>query len=201
MIGVTLQKLADNHINPYLETKSNSTFTEPLVVLGNIAQVNDLGGGALNSKIVLTVVNIEEERMLRSPENYIRQGTDIKYKNPPVFLNLYVLFTSNFSLSGGENDYQQSLQGISYIIQFFQNQNVFTRLNAPDLPDGVEELIFDLKTLSFQDLNNMWGILGSKYLPSVLYKVRLLTIDEDFSQGDVLPINEILVNDKTWDPS
>jgi hypothetical protein len=32
--------------------------------------------------------------------------------------------------------------------------------------------------LSFQEQNNLWGSMGAKYVPSVLYKVRMVTIDE-----------------------
>lgn len=66
-----------------------------------------------------------------------------------------------------------------------------------EMPAGVEELIFDLNTLTMQDLNNMWGILGSKYLPSVMYKMRMITISEEFAQGEAGLITTIDINDKT----
>ena len=93
--------------------------------------------------------------------------------------------------------YLDGLKVISFVTQFFQHQNVFTQENSPRLKENnIEELIFDLRTLSFQDLNNLWGVLGSKYMPSVLYKVRMLTINEDFVQGVIPVIQKISVNDK-----
>jgi hypothetical protein len=117
------------------------------------------------------------------------------YKNPPIYLNLDILFAANYT------DYYTSLLLISNVIKFFQFQNVFTPLNSPNLPPGIEELIFDLKTLSLQDLNNLWGILGSKYIPSVVYKMRLIIISDDFSQGMAQPVIEIKVNDNNWNQS
>jgi hypothetical protein len=70
-------------------------------------------------------------------------------------------------------------------------------LGSPGLPAGVEKLVLDLNTLSFQDMNNLWGILGSKYLPSVMYKIRMISISEEFSQGNAPLLHEIIVNDKT----
>jgi len=58
-------------------------------------------------------------------------------------------------------------------------------------------LILDLMTLSYQDLNNLWGILGSRYLPSVMYKMRLISINEDFVLGGAGLIQKITINDKT----
>jgi hypothetical protein len=52
-----------------------------------------------------------------------------------------------------------------------------------------------------QDLNNLWGILGSKYIPSVVYKMRLIIISDDFSQGMAQPVIEIKVNDNNWNQS
>jgi hypothetical protein len=52
-------------------------------------------------------------------------------------------------------------------------------------------------TLSFQDLNNLWGILGSKYLPSVMFKVRLIKISEEFQEGTAPIVQEIMVTDKS----
>ena len=65
------------------------------------------------------------------------------------------------------------------------------------MPEGVDELILDLMTLSYQDLNNLWGILGSRYLPSVMYKLRLISINEDFVLGGAGLIQKITINDKT----
>jgi hypothetical protein len=43
--------------------------------------------------------------------------------------------------------------------------------------------------------------MGSKYLPSVMYKLRLITISEEFIQGEAGLIRELVVNDKTVQPS
>jgi hypothetical protein len=61
----------------------------------------------------------------------------------------------------------------------------------------VEKLTLDLNTLSFQDMNNLWGILGSKYLPSVLYKLRLISIEENLAQGTAPLLHQITINDQT----
>ena len=44
-------------------------------------------------------------------------------------------------------------------------------------PD-MKKLIVELYSYSFEQQYNFWTILGAKYLPSVLYKVRLLAFQE-----------------------
>ncbi|NOW93905.1 DUF4255 domain-containing protein [Mucilaginibacter sp. SG564] len=185
----------NTHLDSYLRLKLDPSNSNSFIQVANIAwNDNDTSGstGTNNpANAFITLVNIEEDRISKSPENYVRQGSETTYKNPKIYLNLYVLFAVNLST------YTESLKRLSFIIQFFQYQNVFTPLSSPDLPAGVEKLILDLNTLSFQDMNNLWGILGSKYLPSVMYKMRMISISEEFAQGNTPLLHEIIVNDKT----
>lgn len=189
-----LRTQLDNYLRLKLDPGSSSSFIE----LANIAWHDAEPAAATNgdkSNAFISLVNIEEDRISRSQENFVRNNNSVVYKNPKVFLNLYLLFSVNLS------SYTESLKRLSFIIQFFQYQNVFTSLTNPSLPADVEELIFDLYTLSFQDLNNLWGIMGSKYLPSVMYKLRLITISEEFVKGEAGLISELVVNDKSVQPS
>lgn len=180
-------------LDNYLRMKLDPQTSTPFIQLANIAW-NDsetaAGSAGDGSDAFISLINIEEDRISKPQENFVRSKGSIIYKNPKIFLNLYLLFGVNLS------DYTESLKRLSYIIQFFQYRNVFTPLTSPTLPTGIEELIFDLETLTFQDLNNLWGIMGSKYLPSVIYKMRLITISEDFAQGQAGLIMELTVNDK-----
>ncbi|WP_183576350.1 DUF4255 domain-containing protein [Mucilaginibacter sp. X5P1] len=191
MIDTALDFIS-KRLNAFLRVKyQDQSNSIDYIQLNNIAWNDQSISQPTTNNAFITLVNIEEDRVSKSPDNYIRTNTGIVYQNPTIFLNLYVLFAANL------NSYEESLTRLSYIIQFFQFQNVFTTLDSPGLPQGIDKLIFDLKTLSFQDLNNLWGILGSKYLPSVVYILRLVTITSDFEMGNVPLLHEIVVNDKT----
>jgi len=184
-------------LNTYLQNKLSLLPTEDAIILSNISQLNETqpnsGGNDVDPQnAFISVVNIEEDRISKSPENFVRAlDGSITYKSPKIFLNVYVLFAVNLT------SYTESLKRLSYIIQFFQYQNVFTPISYPSIPAGVDELILDLMSLSYQDLNNLWGILGSRYLPSVMYKMRLISINEDFALGGAGLIQKITINDKT----
>jgi hypothetical protein len=195
MIELVLNFL-NTKLDGYLRLKQSITDGTSAIQLANIAwNDNDpsvgVNGAGLPSNAFITLVNIEEDRISKSPENYVRKDNTTVFKNPRIHLNLYVLFAVNLS------SYTESLKRLSFIIRFFQYQNVFTPLGSPDLPQGVEKLILDLHTLSFQDMNNLWGILGSKYLPSVMYKIRTITISEEFVQGDAPLVQHIGINDQS----
>ena len=185
----------NTQLDSYLRLKLDAGNSNPFIQLANIWSDTEGSGTPTGTSAPLnafiTLVNIEEDRISKSPENHVRKDNGTIYKNPKVHLNLYILFAVNLS------SYTESLKRLSYIIQFFQYRYVFTPLDSPDLPAGVEKLILDLNTLTFQDLNNLWGILGSKYLPSVMYKLRLISISEEFVQGDAPLLHQITINDKT----
>jgi hypothetical protein len=198
-------KFVAAEVNKYVVRKINpqqdpSIFK--LVVLGNITKAQDADSGPnpgsgtnpVAGKAVLTVVNIEEDRISKSPHNYVKVNDKIEYRNPKIFLNLYCLFAV------ANPAYDTALQYLSLIIQFFQYKNVINHQNSPAateprLDPRIDKLVFDMISLNFEQVNHLWGTLGGKYLPSVLYKVRLVTIEDDTPQMQADPILNISVND------
>jgi Pvc16 N-terminal domain len=83
------------------------------------------------------------------------------------------MFTANFS--GG--NYAEGLKFLSSTVAFFESMPAFTHDNAPDLDRRLERLTLAIENLSFADLSHVWGAIGSSYLPSVLYRMRLIRID------------------------
>lgn len=182
MIEHVMQFIRDQ-INLYLYLK---TGLDDRLVLSNLT---DKDGKLLVSSLALTLVNIEEERLVKNQPYYKEtpQGTLARI-NPAVMLNLYVLFSANFG--DNEVNYRESLKFISYVISFFQVNQSFTPQSHPVLDSRIEKLVPELCSTSFEQLNYLWGSLGTKYLPSALYKVRLIAIQEDQVQMEAPPITE-----------
>ena len=89
-------------------------------------------------------------------------------------INIYVLFSAYFS----SNNYGESLRFISFIIAYFQGKNVFTKSNTPNMDKKLEKLSIEIVDMSMDALSNLWSLLGANYMPSVLYKIRILHFDE-----------------------
>lgn len=149
------------------------------------------------SHVTIMLVGIEEERR-EGKRPYYTPTDDKQFKrlNPPVELDLSILFV------GHNSDYPTCLRDISDVIAFFQSNSVFDAQKYPGLNSTVadpvnkpwqmiERLSCRLCSLSFEQQNNLWALLGSKYMPSVVYKINMLTVF-DTRGGDKTPsINEI----------
>jgi hypothetical protein len=191
MIFETLSFLAAE-INKYLNLKLAS-ISDPRLKLGNVSRALDTtltGAASLEDKAILSLVNIEEDRVAKQHENEFKNGLKTIYKNPPLLLNLYILLAIN------KDNYQDSLILLGHIVQFFQYQSRFTPLTHPSLDSRIEKLTVELYTLNFEQVNHLWSTLGGKYLPSALYKVRQLTINEDVEVSESGLIREIDLNAK-----
>ena len=197
MIRESLQFLADE-LNKYLILKGTTTTDPPRLVLGNISRVFDPDAGSttnsLSNKAVLSLVNIEEDRVAKKQENYIKTSITTRYKRPPLYLNVFILFSVN------RTSYSDSLSWLNHILQFFQHQNVFTPITHPALDSRIEELIVDLYSLNFEQVNHLWSTLGGKYIPSALYKIRQLTVDEDLTISESGFIKEIQLDEQVIKP-
>ncbi|MDD5034760.1 MAG: DUF4255 domain-containing protein [Methylococcaceae bacterium] len=123
----------------------------------------------IENKLILTLVNVERESAapatgLARPGNAVRVA-------PPLNLNLFILVTAHF----GAN-YLEALKFLSAALAFFQSNPVFSPHSGPAFPEGLDKLSLDMVSLDMQTQNYLWSNLGGKYMPSVLYKARMLNI-------------------------
>ena len=160
-------------LNEYFKFQLGDAFGSTAVISNPVNQDGSVVADA-NDNIVITLTNVEEERIGRAQRAPIKSvnGQNVKL-NPEVRLNLYLLFIAN------RKKYDESLKFISHVITFFQGKNVFTHENSPDLDPELDKLIVELSSVSYEQLNNLWGAMGAKYMPSALYKVRMLTVQSD----------------------
>lgn len=165
----------------------NAYFGKTTVSLENIANIDQDPDGESNG-VFLSLLNMKEEYALKNTSNHQINGTEVNYRNPKVSLNLYMMFSAN------NTTYKESLKSISKIIEFFQGKKVFTQDNTnykkEDEMLDVKNFRFitDLFTPSFEELNFIWGTLGGKQYPSVIYKVSLIEIERDvtLSKGSLI---------------
>ena len=73
------------------------------------------------------------------------------------------------------NQYDESLKFLSDAISFFQAKPVFNKENSPGLDPIFELLTLEVIKLNSSDTYNLWASLGTKYVPSIPFKLRLLT--------------------------
>lgn len=171
MIDAAITHIA-GELNQYL--KRSFDLTEDLVVISNILEQDGSVSTHVNNKIVVSLVNIEKDSVPYRQKSAVNVGANRTLSTAqPVYFNLYLLFASCFA----GNNYREGLKFISNTIAFFQGQPVFDRHNTPGLDRNIDKLILDIENLNMHDLSGMWGMLSGRYLPSIMYKVRMVTYD------------------------
>lgn len=141
--------------------------------------------------LCITLLRIEEETS-RKPQNVFRYEVDrqdgkkkvvSKNVSPDVCLNLYVLITSH------AQNYGTSLAQISDVIYWMNNINY--KDNSNEI--SANSLQVELQSLTSEQHNSMWQTLGGKMVPSVVYKVRMVTIAAAESTEKVVPVKDIFL--------
>jgi Pvc16 N-terminal domain len=159
-------------LNQYLKRTSDSS--EDVVVVSNILEQDGTLATNVNNRLVVFLVNVEKDATAQRQPNSDRHGADGRLVTyPPIYLNLYVMVAAHY----GSGNYGEALKFLSAAISFFQGRPLFDRANSPDLDGRIERLVLDIENLSVHDLSNLWGVLSGHYLPSVLYKVRMVAFD------------------------
>ncbi len=153
--------------------KRNLQTNEEKVILSGI--MNQDGTVAIQgeNKIVVTLLNVEKDTIGKSSAG-AAAGVTMPNTAAAVNINLYVLFSAYFS----SGNYPEALRFISFVVAYFQSKNVFTRANTPGMDNRIGKLIVEMESPGADKLNNIWTTLGAKYMPSVVYKVRMLSFDD-----------------------
>jgi hypothetical protein len=150
----------------------------------------------LHGNVVLTLVNVEEESALKNRKlPRYQEGDKVLIENPPVYLNLYLLFTACWPAN-----YDNAIKRLGHVVSFFQHRNQFSLKNATHFADGVDpddedlaemRLVLDLYTMTFEQINHLWGSLGGKQSPFAMYKARLTSVRYRQPKGSGPAIEEI----------
>lgn len=186
-------KLINSELRSYIASTDAAANDGPeYVVMGNIAQSENADqNNAIKDRLVASVINIAEESSLKNAPHFERNGKQTRYRNAPAFINLYLLFSANYS------NYETALKRLSNVVTFFQGKNVFTLKDSPSEASQIEDsselrLVMELFALTFEQVNYVWASLGGKQMPFVLYKVRMVRIQADRTYAEGKLIEEIV---------
>jgi hypothetical protein len=180
MIDLAINAMAAQ-LNQYLRGLLNTA--EDIVTVSNLLGPDGVPAPNVNNRIALFLSSVERDTTSqRLPEHSVRG-----LSGPgPLFLNLYVMAVANFT----GNNYPEALKFLSLVIAFFHGRPVLDHSNCPELDQGIDKLILDIENTPPQAMSNIWGVLGGRYLPSVLYRVRMVVIDGAHVQGRVPRVSD-----------
>jgi hypothetical protein len=130
------------------------------------------------NRLVLSLVSVEREAAGAAGPAPVRNSHVLR--RPPLHLNLQVLLSASCP-----QNYLHALQLLSVALGHFQARAVFDANSGPHFPRELDRLQLELVNLGIHDLSNLWSLMGGQHLPSALYKVRMLTLSEDWIDGVV----------------
>ncbi len=181
MIYSSFKTLADK-LNEYLKRIYNTP--EDMVVVAAVGQDTAVESADNQNRIVLSLLNIERETSMGINPVY-RNISDkkVSLNNSPWHLNLYFVVAAMFN----DKQYLQSLRVLSSVIEFFQSKSIYTVTHSGK-PSRIK-ITVESVNVNYQELTNLWSVMGGRYYPSIVGKIRMLTVDSNELAG-VRHINE-----------
>ncbi len=170
--------IVSEQLNQFLKLRFD--LTENMVSLSYVVNQDGSVATEEKNKVIFSLVDISEEVHTNGQGQYRSSQFGEYVARPDMYLNLQVGFFAYFNPS----NYKEALKFISAVIQFFHSKPTFTEQNSPALADrGIEKLQFEVLHMDSNTKNNLWASLGAKYMPSIVYKVRAVLIEDAAVQG------------------
>lgn len=160
-----------SELNNYLASRLDAESDK--VIIGNLVNQDGSIGLKEENKVICSLINIE------------RDGSRQMYlpgQNPPVAINLFVIFYAYFS----PTNYLEALKFISGVITFFQSRSSFDSSDTPNLPSEADKILFEIENIPWRELGSVVQYLGINYTPLIIYRVRTLKMEED-TLNDFIP--------------
>jgi len=170
MIDQALQFVL-GELNTYFDAQFPAQ--EKVAVLASLSEPSGAVPPGIENKLVLSLVNLERETVVGSTGFVARAGNAYAKTNPVLYLNLYVLLSASFA-----GNYGDALKMLASAMGFLQAKQYFDAQNSATFPRNMSQLTMELVSLDLAELSTMWAMLGANYLPSALYKLRMITMQE-----------------------
>jgi hypothetical protein len=186
MLDVALNFLTAE-LNAYLVARGARKATDEIgkVEVGKL--VDDAGKWAINDDhIGVSLIHLEEDRVMKSqlPEAILSGGRQVLLE-PRLKLNLHILFAAKFQ------KYDEGLRSLSLVLTYFQSHPTFTPDTYSGLDPRIERLAVELQPLGYEQLNQIWTFVGAKQLPSAIYRVRMVALQDLEPTAVAPPLSEI----------
>ena len=175
-------------LNDYIGLLSSGSGEH--VIAASLFDIDGVANANVKDKIVLSLVNLEQDKTYQSVEKFQKDANGLsKVVKPEIKINLHFLVSANFTI------YEESLKAISRVIAFFQHRQVFNIPKFSEPSPNHSRVVFEIVSMSFEQQNHLWGSLGGKYIPSVVYKAGLVEIQDERTEAMAALVQEIKVNE------
>ena len=171
---------------------------DDLVALSPLSDAEGKPAVNARNRLVIFLTNIAHDVTTRAPN--LRSGGQIVQASP-LHLDIYFMLASAYEA----DTYEEGLKLMSAALMYFQASPIITPQSAPEMPQGLQQLSIEISNLQAEEIGQLWGNLGGRYVPSVMFKMRSVIIDAN-AMTAVVPLitrpdgNTRPVDDPTEDP-
>ena len=156
--------------------------------------------GTEEEDIVITLLRIEQETSRKPQNTYYTEVRENDKKrvlptSPDLDINLEVLISSHAS------NHESSLIQISDVVSLLNSVKTATKPSKMD-KDAFEllrSLSVSIMNMTFEQHLSMWQTLGGNLVPSVAYKIRMVTISGTPQKEPAPIVQETVVETGTMD--
>ncbi|WP_296426435.1 DUF4255 domain-containing protein [Yoonia sp.] len=145
---------------------------EDIVVLSPLTDAEGKPADAARNRLAFFITNITEDTVPR--RGHARGGAfgGLSGEQDPVHLDIYAMLAASYDA----NIYAEGLKMLSAALMYFQTFPVLTPQNTPEMPNGIQQLSFEISNLKPEEMGQMWGNFGGRYVPSVMFKIRSVSL-------------------------
>lgn len=148
---------------------------EDLVAIAPLTDPEGKPAALARNRLVMFVSNIAHDPMPRQGAKHAPSAAGQVARAAPIHLDIYFMLAAAFDA----DTYGEGLKLLSAGVRYFQAHPLMTRQNTPEMPRGLAQLALEISNLRSDELGQIWGNLGGRYVPSVHYKMRSVMIDSD----------------------
>lgn len=173
-LGLVVQRL-----NSHLTARYG--VSDELVSIAPLVDAEGKPTADARNRLVIFLTNIAQDSTPRAAAG--SRGSVQMMQAQPIHLDIYFMLASAYDAE----TYSEGLKLISSALTYFQANPVMTPRNTPDMPQGLSQLSLDIANLKVEEMGQMWGNLGGRYVPSVMFKMRSVMIDAG-AVSEVVPL-------------
>ena len=181
MILYTTIQFVKNKLNAYF--RNTSRWAEEKAIIANVSAVQSGSDPEFSDKLLISLAHLNLEYAVLNQHGKVLSGEQFNRVQPPVTFNTDLLF------SASSIKYEESLKLLSDTITFFQANHFYDPTNSPDLPKGIQKISLSVLDLDYHESSQLWSKIGAKYIPSILYRMRLVVFDANQTEGTIPPVS------------
>ena len=167
MIYEVIQTITDG-LNVFFKTRLRTN--EDKAVISSIMNQDGSVAQLEENKVLITLVNIEKEPTPVGPKKDGKQR---------VHINFFVLFSCYFSNA----NYGEALKFLAFTMNYLNDNSSMDvsetgGAKSTSSSNGLKVQI-EIESLTIDQNSNLWSTVGAKYMPSALYKIRMIPLDSN----------------------